>query len=281
MAWRRSGVRAPSAPLLPPDRPVDGKPFRDQLGYWLDRVAAGEESSSPAAAGRTRGSPSDDPRRGAQEPGQLARPGRLQRRRRIERSVAPGQPSARSASSAASAPPTLSSRSARASSTWRISSGFGVSGRRPRGRQRAGRGEQRERAGASAAEQTAARVLVGDRGDHRAGRGVDDVDLAAQPVALQRQPVARQAQVAELRGQLGEGGRLGLVLELLWCSAIWVPASGSVGIGVGRDEQEGLRPEPPGPTPADVDQQLVAAAARAPRRSRAAAGAGGRGWPGG
>jgi prevent-host-death family protein len=41
MAWRRPGVRAPSAPL--PQVDVGCHEFRNHFGYYLERAAAGEE----------------------------------------------------------------------------------------------------------------------------------------------------------------------------------------------------------------------------------------------
>ncbi len=95
-----------------------------------------------------------------------------------------------------------------------------------------------------------------------AGGRVDHVDLGAQSVALQGQAVARQAQVAELRRQLGEGRRLGLVLESFVVQGDLGAGIGLPRVGVGGNQQERLRAEPPGSDPGHVGQQLVAAEAK-------------------
>ena len=47
MAWQRSGVRAPSAPLPHPAVRDEDSPsapeFRNHFGYWMERAAAGDE----------------------------------------------------------------------------------------------------------------------------------------------------------------------------------------------------------------------------------------------
>ncbi len=168
--------------------------------------------------------------------------------------------SARSASSAASAPPSVSSRSASASSTCRISSGFWVSGGGPAGG--SARTAASSRAAAAAPPPNSRPgMLVGDRRHDRARRRVDHVDLAAQAGALERQPVARQPQVAELRGELGERGRLGLVAQPRLVQRDLRAGVGQRRVGIGRDQQERLRPEPARADAGDVGQQLVAAEA--------------------
>ena len=76
----------------------------------------------------------------------------------------------------------------------------------------AAHGREQARRVRPAAEQ-APGLLVGDRRDDRSGGGVDEADLAAQAGALEREAVTREPEIAELRRELGERGRLALVLE--------------------------------------------------------------------
>ncbi len=120
-AGSRKGVGSSPTSSTSPDGPVTvgSNPFRDKLGYWMERVAGGEEVLVTfRGKPRVRLTPATAP---------LSRSGLApQPSLRLAASSAAGgssaasprvSSSARSASSAASAPPTLSSRNARASST--------------------------------------------------------------------------------------------------------------------------------------------------------------------
>jgi hypothetical protein len=114
-------------------------------------------------------------------------------------------------------------------------------------------------------------MLVGDRRRDPAGRRVDEVDLAAQPRALERKPVTRQPQVPELRRELDERRGLGLVLELGVVQRDLGAGVRQRRVGVRRDQQERLPPEASGADAADVGQQLGPSAPTIPGGSGLAA----------